>query len=482
MTGALRPRYAMRHFVEGRRIGRGRQRVERVPFDLVEVSRHRDVRQDHLGYNGGAPPRHRGGTPGGGWRHPPRLIAGPTCTNVAACSPASCPLQREVRHAFPTETGRGRRFARVALPRLPGRSAGSPGCGCGGDGRAGRRRQGGAAATASSATAGSSCTSKGRRRRSATSTATCCPPKSRICCASSKPFLLETTKKDWAFYRDVAEKILWPGIDEEYRAELDGIVAGLAARGVTADRWDIVALNALEELPDYYVPWLDKQQGKPPVGKAPGNCSAFIATGDWTKDQRIVIGHNAWTNYITGERWNIIFDIKPAKGHRILMDGLPGIIASDDDFGVNDAGIVITETTITGFEGFDPDGTPEFYRARKAMQYAESIDDYVRIMVDRQQRRLRERLAGRRQQDRRDRALRARAEELDRGRTKNGYFVGANFPVKAKLMKEETTFDPTNKASSPNARRARWEQLMAQAQGRRSTSSWRRRSRPTSTT
>ena len=30
----------------------------------------------------------------------------------------------------------------------------------------------------------------------------------------TKPFLLQTTKKDWAFYRDVAEKILWPGIDE----------------------------------------------------------------------------------------------------------------------------------------------------------------------------------------------------------------------------------------------------------------------------
>ena len=198
-----------------------------------------------------------------------------------------------------------------------------------------------------------------------------------------KPFLQETSKKDWAFYRDVAEKILWPGIDEEYRAELDGIVAGLAARGVQADRWDIVALNSIEEIPGYYVPWLNKQQGKPPVGKAPGNCSAFIATGAWTKDQKIVIGHNAWTNYITGERWNIIFDIAPAKGHRILMDGLPGIITSSDDFGVNDAGIVITETTITGFEGFDPKGTPEFYRARKAMQYAESIDDYVRIMLDR---------------------------------------------------------------------------------------------------
>jgi len=281
-----------------------------------------------------------------------------------------------------------------------------------------------------------------------------------------KPFLLETTKRDWAFYRDVAEKILWPGIDEEYRAELDGIVSGLAARGVTVDRWDIVALNSIEEIPGYYVPWLDKQQGKPPVGKAPGNCSAFIATGAWTKDQKIVIGHNAWTNYITGERWNIIFDITPARGHRILMDGLPGIIASDDDFGVNDAGIVITETTITGFQGFDPAGTPEFYRARKAMQYAESIDDYVRIMVDRNNGGYaNDWLVG----DNKTGEIALFELGLKNwtvDRTRSGYYVGANFPVKAKLIKEETTFDPANKASSPNARRTRWEQLMAQHKGK----------------
>ncbi len=280
-----------------------------------------------------------------------------------------------------------------------------------------------------------------------------------------KPFLLETSKKDWAFYRDVAEKILWPGIDEEYRAELDGIVEGLAAKGVAADRWDIVALNAFEEVPDYYLPWLEAQQGKPPSTKAPGNCSAFIATGDWTKDHRIVIGHNAWTSYVTGERWNIVFDITPAKGHRILMDGLPGLISSDDDFGLNDAGMVITETTITGFKGFDPAGTPEFYRARKAMQYAESIDDYVRIMVDRNNGGYaNDWLVG----DNKTGEIALFELGLKNwtvDRTKNGYFVGANFPEKAKLMKQETTFDPTNKASSPNARRARWAQLMARHKG-----------------
>ena len=97
----------------------------------------------------------------------------------------------------------------------------------------------------------------------------------------------------------------------------------------------------------------------------PGNCSAFIATGSYTKDGRIVMGHNAWTNYVVGTRWNIVFDLKPESGSRILMDGLPGVIASDDDFGVTSAGMLITETTITQFEGWDPNGKPEFVRARR---------------------------------------------------------------------------------------------------------------------
>ena len=49
------------------------------------------------------------------------------------------------------------------------------------------------------------------------------------------------------------------------------------------------------------------------------------------------------------------------------MDGMPGLIHSGDDFGMNDAGIVITETTISGFAGYDVKGVPEFVRARKAM-------------------------------------------------------------------------------------------------------------------
>ncbi len=281
-----------------------------------------------------------------------------------------------------------------------------------------------------------------------------------------KPFLKETTKRDWSFYREAGERILWPKIGSEFQREIDGIVAGMAAHKVKADRWDLVALNALEELPYYYVPWLDKQSGRPASTKSPGNCSAFIATGTYTKDHKIVIAHNAWTNYAVGARWNIIFDLKPEKGFRILMDGLPGVITSDDDFGVNSNGLMITETTITGFELFDPKGSPEFYRSRKALQYGSSIDDYVRIMLDQNNGGYaNDWLIGDAKTG--EIALfELGLKEHSLRRTKDGYFVGSNFPVDPKLINAETNFDVNNPRNSPNARRARWEQLMTEYKGR----------------
>ena len=169
-------------------------------------------------------------------------------------------------------------------------------------------------------------------------------------------------------------------VPAEYQAELKGIVEGARAKGVKIDIWDLTAMNAWLELSPYYVNWYDKSHKQP----APEHCSAFVATGSYTKDGRPVIAHNNWTDYLTGSRWNIIFDITPAAGYRFIMDGMPGLIHSGDDFGVNSAGIMITETTISQFHGFDPNGIPEFARARKGMQYSASIDDYARDHEGRQ--------------------------------------------------------------------------------------------------
>ncbi len=275
------------------------------------------------------------------------------------------------------------------------------------------------------------------------------------------------SKRDWSFFRETAQNVLWQHIESEYRQELKGIAEGLKARGIPLDLWDVVALNAMEEIGDYYLPTLEKKQNPQaaPTGKAPGNCSAFVATGSWTKDHKPVIAHNTWTNYATGERWNIILDIVPTHGYRILMDGYPGVIASDDDFGINSAGMMITETTITGFSLYDPDGIPEFVRARKAMQYAGSIDDYVRIMLD-----------GNNGGYANDWLLADnKTGEIARfelglkvhrvWRSKDGYFVGSNFPSDPELIKKETNFDPNNAGSSQNARHKRWDELMAKNKG-----------------
>jgi hypothetical protein len=276
------------------------------------------------------------------------------------------------------------------------------------------------------------------------------------------------TKRDWEFFRKTAREMLWPHIDAEYQQELQGISDGLKAHGVNLDVDDITALNTFEEVPSYYVPWLNKKEKAENAPKLvpPGNCSAFIATGSMTKDHKIVVAHNNWTSYLAGERWVIMFDIVPAKGNRILMDGFPGVITSDDDFGINSAGIMIAETTITQFEGWDPDGKPEFVRSRKALQYANSIDDYVRVIKEGNNGGYaNDWLIG----DRKTGEigyLELGLKNTPLWRTKDGYFVSSNFAQDPKVLSEETTFDSNDKSSSPNARRMRWEQLMAENKGR----------------
>ncbi len=276
------------------------------------------------------------------------------------------------------------------------------------------------------------------------------------------------TKRDWQFFRQAARQMLWPHIEAEYRQELTGIAEGLKARGVALDVDDVVALNAFEEVPDYYVPWLNQKNkvaSAPPL-HSPGNCSAFVATGSYTKNHQIVIAHNNWTSYLVGSRWTVMFDIAPQHGYRILMDGIPGVITSDDDFGINSDGLMVSETTITQFHGWDPNGIPEFVRSRKALQYANSIDAYARIM---------------RQGDNGGYAndwligdrktgeigyLELGLKHTPLWKTKDGYFVSSNFARDPQVLKDETAFDSSNLSSSPNARRVRWEELMQQNKGK----------------
>jgi hypothetical protein len=270
-------------------------------------------------------------------------------------------------------------------------------------------------------------------------------------------------QRDWSFFRNAAQTILWPHIDAEYRQELQGIVDGLHAQGSTLDLWDIVALNGVIELRDYYLPTLNEKEKKrnPPQAVAPGHCSAFIATGSATREGKIVIAHSNWTTYAEGERWRMVFDIAPSSGQHFLMDGTPGVITSQDDFGVNASGLMITETTLPMAKGFDVNGIPEFDRSRKAMQYATSIDEYAAILRKGNNGGYANSwLIG----DRKTGEI----AYLELGlhhtplvRKKDGYFVSSNFAANPDLVRDDTPrFDPNNPESSMNARHLRAEEFV----------------------
>ncbi|MGO4882142.1 MAG: C45 family autoproteolytic acyltransferase/hydolase [Bryobacteraceae bacterium] len=290
-------------------------------------------------------------------------------------------------------------------------------------------------------------------------------PEIRDTLATVKLETVHEEKHPWQFFRDKAQTVLWPHVEAEYRAELQGVAEGAAARGVKLDVWDIVALNAWLEFP-YFDKWDAKQHGLPSAPATAEHCSAFVATGSYTKDGRVVIAHNNWTSYQTGERWNIIFDIVPAQGNHMIMDGMAGLIHSGDDFGINSAGIMITETTISHFAGFDPNGIPEFVRARKAMQYAASIDDFARIMKEGNNGGYANTWLVADRKTNEVASLELGLKNVTLERTRDGFFVGSNFPANENLIREETDFDPKNASDSANSRHVRWLQLMEQNKGK----------------
>ena len=131
---------------------------------------------------------------------------------------------------------------------------------------------------------------------------------------------------------------------------------------------------------------------------------------------------------------------------------------------------MISETTMGYFHGWDPNGKAEFVRARKAMQYAASIDDYVKIMLDGNNGGYaNDWLLG----DRKTGEI-ARFElglkHTKVWRTKDGYYSGANFPSDPDVIKDETTYDPNDRSSGPNARKIRWDQLLNGNKGKIDTS------------
>jgi hypothetical protein len=199
----------------------------------------------------------------------------------------------------------------------------------------------------------------------------------------------------WQNTRRLVNALFLRRFAREFLEEMKGIADGAAAAGARfegrpIDLVDVAAINtwpeimtldsALEALPTgleglRFPHAQPRAMPKPP----PARCSAFAATGPATADGKVVFGHITMFNLYPAYFYNVWLDVKPAQGHRILMCGYPGAMQSGMDYYLNDAGLLIAETTISQTR-FDGTGMTEASRIRQAIQYAATIDDAVAIL------------------------------------------------------------------------------------------------------
>jgi len=189
---------------------------------------------------------------------------------------------------------------------------------------------------------------------------------------------MNDTGQTWQYFIKAATRLWTKKIQGEYLQEIKGIAAGATSAGTPLTWQDVLALNGEMELTGYWYPGILSGDYSDGIDKT--HCSAFIATGSYTKGGKVVMAHNDWDHYVTGQFANVIVDLKPASGHRIIMQSFPGCIASMTDYFATDAGLMGTETTIGNYDSYDPKKMPEFYRMRKATQYADTLDEWVKYM------------------------------------------------------------------------------------------------------
>jgi hypothetical protein len=269
---------------------------------------------------------------------------------------------------------------------------------------------------------------------------------------------------DWSWLVGKAAAMFRGKIDAENLAEMNGIVDGLKAAAVSSSIEEIIAYNGIMELAGYWWPQERKKMTDGPQDRVKESCSAFIATGGMTAGGGVVLGHNTMGGYQTAFA-NVIVDLVPEKGRRILMQSTAGWIHSGTDFFITDAGLVGAETTIGGFEGFDSKGIPEFVRMRRATQDAGSIDEWCAIMK-------RGNNGGYANAWLLGDVNTGEIARLELGlkytgfeRKKDGFFIGSNVAENLKILRFETGVRETDIRDMGVSRRVRWKQLMTRFAG-----------------
>jgi hypothetical protein len=203
----------------------------------------------------------------------------------------------------------------------------------------------------------------------------------------------------WKTTRTLVDTLFVRRYDKEYLEEMKGIADGANAAGARFQRRpldliDIVALNSWPEI-ETLDPALQAtpngleairfRQESPETKKVPKpmHCSAFAANGKATRDGKIVLGHITMTPLYPATFCNVWLDVKPPVGcgHRVLMQTFPAGIQSGLDYYLDDAGLIVCETTLAQTR-FDGSGKALGSRIRHALQYADSIDKAIEILKE----------------------------------------------------------------------------------------------------
>ena len=217
--------------------------------------------------------------------------------------------------------------------------------------------------------------------------------------------MYENYGRHWSFFVDKITTLVKPHIAShfpELLKEMEGVAHGAIAGGTDTTVDEIVAWNCYWTAIYMYPTLKEGKSRHHETGKtqlegggtegegtegtnnegSSDSCSAFMAVGNYTKDGAIVCAHNTFENFIDGQYCNVILDLKPHKGYRMLFQTFPGWVSSGTDFFVTERGIIGTETTIGGFMMY-ANKDPICCRIRNCMQYGTSLDDYVKKLTTR---------------------------------------------------------------------------------------------------
>ena len=87
---------------------------------------------------------------------------------------------------------------------------------------------------------------------------------------------------DWNFFRKAAQNVLWPHVEQEYRDELQRHRRRRSKPTTSNSTSGMSSLSMRGSNSPYYVKGYDKSTTR--HTSVPEHCSAFVATGSYTKD------------------------------------------------------------------------------------------------------------------------------------------------------------------------------------------------------